>query len=253
MTKSLVLEAAVTKVKVSFLEIDGLMDETGSYYIAAPQLVDIDLIPPNRSEKQLESLLNSNSQSHFELNFVKLKTPLHPKAVNAIPLKNFEVLLARLDRKGNVKAQELRDALVGLSLHQLFCDAFGIKFEQEDRQNWLRVRMQTKETFWFMGSAIDAYYKANPRIEKFPGQNYSQPFDALNLGLFGKKSKKIKEILNIGKNQLNRDHFGEKSLKRIEMIQRIAEAQMCYHNLKPVEAVKSALALMNYATSDFKE
>ncbi|MCC5616625.1 hypothetical protein LC605_16405 [Nostoc sp. CHAB 5836] len=151
MAKTLTLSANITKVQIGFLEIDGLMDENGDYYVAIPQLVDVELIPPNRSSKQLEALLNTGFQSHVNFNFVKLKTELHPKAVNSLPLREFEILLARLDRKGNIKAQELRDTLVGLSLHQLFCDAFGIKFEQDDRQNWLKARILTKSTFWFMG------------------------------------------------------------------------------------------------------
>lgn len=130
--------------------------------------------------------------------------------------------------------------------------AFNIKFEQEDRQNWLVMRMLTKEIFWFIGDSIKQYYLKNPRIEKYPSQNYSEAFDALNLGLFGMKSQKIKNILNIGKNSLNRDHFGQSSLKKIEMVQRIAEAQIAYQGKNPVQSVKFAVALMNYQTSDFR-
>ena len=248
-----ILTAEVTKVPVGFLKFDGLMDENGDFYIAAPQLVDIELIPPNRSQKQLEALLNTGFQSQIELDFGKLKTALHPKAVNAIPLKKFEVLLARLDRKGNAKAQELRDLLVGVSLHQLFCDAFELKFEKEDRQNWLKDRLLTKESFWFMGAAIKQYFVDNPRKERYQGQNYSEPFDALNLGLFGMKAKDIRELLGIKKGGLNRDHFGKSSLKKIEMVQRIAEAQITHQGASPVDAVNFALNTMNYEIAHFSE
>ncbi|AFZ15755.1 hypothetical protein Cri9333_5000 (plasmid) [Crinalium epipsammum PCC 9333] len=250
---TLVLSAEVTDVNIGFLVIDGLMDENGNFYIAVPQMADIDLVPPNRSSKQLEAFINTGFQSHVKLDFVKLKTEFNPKPINAISLKTFEVLLARLDRKGNVKAQEFRDVLAGLSLHQLFCDAFGIRFEKEERQSWLKARMLTKETFWFMGDSIKQYYLEHPRQEKYPSQNYCEAFDTLNFALFGKRSKTIKEILGIGKSALNRDHFGQNSLKKIEMIQRIAEAQIKYESKKPVEAVKFAAAVMNYQVSDFRE
>lgn len=253
MVKTTVLSAYLTKVLIGFLEIDGLMDEQGCYYVAIPQLVDINLVPPNRSAKQLEALINAGFSSHVTFSFTKLKTSLNSKAVNALALKEFEILLARLDRKGNIKAQELRDALVGLSLHQLFSDAFGVKFEQEDRQNWLKARMLTKETFWFMGESIKQHYMRHPRIEKYPNQNYSEAFDALNFGLFGMKSQKIKNILSIGKNSLNRDHFGQSSLKKIEMVQRIAEAQIAYQGKNPVQSVQFAVGVMNYQISDFRD
>jgi hypothetical protein len=113
--------------------------------------------------------------------------------------------------------------------------------------------MLTKETFWFMGSAIESYYLRHPRIEKYPNQNYSEAFDALNKALFGKKSRDIKAILGIGKNTLNRDHFGKESLKKIEMIQRIAEAQIDHQDVKPIDAVKFAVGIMNYQISDFRD
>ncbi|MBD0266110.1 MAG: hypothetical protein ICV78_26345 [Tolypothrix sp. Co-bin9] len=53
------INAYVTKVSVAFLQIDGLMDEQVRYYVAVPQLADVELIPPNRSSKQLEGLSNS--------------------------------------------------------------------------------------------------------------------------------------------------------------------------------------------------
>jgi hypothetical protein len=79
--------------------------------------------------------------------FAKLKTSLHPKAVNAIALKDFEKLVFELALKGNERAQEFSRSLIGLSLHQLFCDAFGIKFEKEERQQYLAQRMQHRQHF----------------------------------------------------------------------------------------------------------
>ncbi|MBD2505101.1 hypothetical protein [Anabaena azotica] len=252
MLKTAILTAEETNVSIGTLLIKGLMDTNGDYYVGIPQISVLFSFPIKHASRDIKALLYKDSP--FPKDFIKLKTSLNFKPINAIPLPDFEHLLIVLDRvKNNTLAQRMRDSLVGLSLHQLFCDAFGVKFEAEDRQNWLKARLLTKETFWFMGAAIEAYYKANPRVEKYQGQNYSEPFDALNLGLFGKKSKVIKTELGIGKSALNRDHFGEKSLKNIEMIQRIAEAQIKYHGNKPVEAVKFAIALMNYPVSDFKQ
>lgn len=88
-----ILRADVTEVSIGSLTIEGLMDEKGGYYVALPQIVALNLVPPNRSLKQVEGLLGVTFQSHQ-----KFKTELNSKAVNAISLKDFEILLAKLDR-----------------------------------------------------------------------------------------------------------------------------------------------------------
>jgi hypothetical protein len=117
---------------------------------------------------------------------------------------------------------------------------------------WDELRIYTKETFWFVTDSIKNYYIENQRIEKYPGQNYSEYFDCLNIGLFGKKAKQISEELGITKGTLNRDNFGKDSLKKIEMIQRISESQIKL-SLNPLDACKKALEIMNYEIGDFKE
>lgn len=138
------LTAFVAKVQIGTIEIDGLMDEEGNYYVAIPQLAEINLVPPGRSSKQLEALTDKAFSSH---DLVKLKTPLNSKSVNALPVKLVEKLLLRLAIKGNKAAIALMEALIGLSLHQLFSDAFGVEFEREDRQRWLACRFKTRHDF----------------------------------------------------------------------------------------------------------
>ena len=138
------IKAEITQVPIGSLSIEGLMSINGDFGVAVPQLASIELVPPNRSVKQLESLLGSTFQSHL---IQKWKTELNPKAVNVLPLDQFQSLVRALDKKGNPAATLFVDALLGLSLHQLFCDAFGIKFEAEHRQQWLTTRMRTKHDF----------------------------------------------------------------------------------------------------------
>lgn len=156
-------------------------------------------------------------------------------------------------KSGNERAGEILESLVSTTLDIIVNDQFQREYKAFQAQQWTEGRILTKETFWFMGASIEAYYDRHPRVEKFKGQNYSDAFDALNLGLFGLKAKEIRNILGIGKNKLNRDHFGRQSLKRIEMIQRIAEAQVTHCDMSPPDAVNWAIAKMHYDQIDFSE
>ena len=77
-------------------------------------------------------------------------------------------------------------------------------------------------------------------------------FNHLLIGLFGKKSKTIKAELGINKGQLNRDHFGEESLKRIEMVQRIGKSQIG-KGVHPMDAVTMAIDIMSYDCIDYND
>jgi hypothetical protein len=94
-----IISSKVATVKLGTLEIEGLLFEDGRFGVAFPQLERLNLVPPNRSIKQLEALLGIVFPSH-----VKTKNELNSKAVNAIDLCDFERVLRTLDRK---KASEL--------------------------------------------------------------------------------------------------------------------------------------------------
>jgi len=135
------MKAVVTKVNLFGTEVEGLMLPDGSFGVAFAQAAEINLVPPNRSLKQLNALLGTDFQSH------QTKSELNPKAVNYLTLNEFELLIRKLDRKGNKVAQDLTDNLVGLSLVQLFSDAFGVKFEKAERQQWVDLRQQHRDLF----------------------------------------------------------------------------------------------------------
>lgn len=134
-------KAVIAQVPFGNLSLEGLMAEDGTFGIAVPQLVSHDLVPPNRSLKQLKALHSIEISSH------QWRTALNSKTVNVILLPDFEKLLRKLDKSGNKAAEQIVDDLVGLSMHQLFSDAFGQKFEKEDRQEWLTNRQFHEKRF----------------------------------------------------------------------------------------------------------
>ena len=136
------LTANITLVQLGYLTIEGLLCSEGNFYVGIPQMVESGLVKSDRHRNELRTLKLFLPEG---FQFVKIKTKLNPKAINTLSLLDFEKLLAKLDRAGNKKAQELRDDLVGLSLTQLFSDAFNIKFEKEERKDYLEARQEHRD------------------------------------------------------------------------------------------------------------
>jgi len=138
---NLTQKAEIAQVPFGNLSLEGLMAEDGTFGIAVPQLISHNLVRQNNAQRDVQTYMGET------FNFVKWKTVISIRAVNVILLTDFEKLLAKLDRAGNKAAQDMRDDLVGMSMHQLFSDAFGIKFEKEDHQSYLIDRQSHREDF----------------------------------------------------------------------------------------------------------
>ena len=136
-----ILTAEIANVQVGSLTIEGVMFPDGSYGIAIPQVASLFLESQNQASQTVKRLLGKDFKAH------KAKTKFNRNMTLVVLLPDFERLLAKLDRAGNKKAQDFRDVMVGLSFHQMFSDAFGVKFEKEDRQRWLESRFNTKHDF----------------------------------------------------------------------------------------------------------
>jgi hypothetical protein len=231
-----ILTAAIAIVQIGYVKFEGLMDEEGNYYVAVPQLVTLDLIPPDRSLKQLQAIHSNAFQTH-----VKLKTALHPKAVNAIPLRDLEGLILELAIKGNQAAIDLARMLVGLSLQQVFSDAFGIKFEQEERQKWLKTRQAGKQVRYSLTDAIKWWLENNEVSDNTRKWIYANCSDAVNLGLFGRKASKLCVDLQVPDKNKLRDALTDKELLWLSEIEHLAARLIIKQGWEPVPAVKEAI------------
>ena len=136
-----IIKATVTQVQIGPSALQGLMTEDGVFGVAVPQISEHFQFPNKHASRNIKALLGKGFQ------FAKWKTELNPKAVNVILLADLELMIFELAMQGNPTAIALSRALIGLSLHQLFCDAFGQKFEAEERQWWLNTRLATKIDF----------------------------------------------------------------------------------------------------------
>ena len=235
-----ILTATVSTVKVGGLEFEGLMLEDGTFLIALQQTANIFSVLPNSAQIWLERLLGKGFQ------FYKVKTN-RPKqegkqnrAENAISLIQFEQVIRKLDRQGNQQAQNLVDAMLGLSLTQLFSDAFHVKFESEDRQAWLTARIKGKVARRGLTDAIKDWYIRNPNGTSRPQHvMYAVTTNRIYQALWGLDAMCLESILRCGRNKA-RDFMDSDSIKLLDR----AESNVCDYidddNIKPVDAVSLA-------------
>lgn len=135
------IKAQIASVSFGGLEIEGLLLPDGSFAIAVPQICSLFQFAKDHGNRTIKALLGNDFQ------FAKVNSTLNPKPVNVLRLTDFEKLVFRLALKQNQIAIDFSESLIGLSLHQLFCDAFKIKFEAAERQEWLTNRQLVKESF----------------------------------------------------------------------------------------------------------
>lgn len=246
-----ILTATIATVKLGNLEFEGLMFEDGSFGISVPQIAM--LFPYFKTDKNNASILLKRLMGK-DFKTDKSKTAFNKNITTYVDLIAFERIIRKLDKQNDPVAENIAESLIGLSLTQLFSDAFHQKFEAEDRQQYLIRRQESKQTFWLIASCVKDWYELT-KVERSapPHVYYSQAFDAINLGLFGKKSKQMKDELGRGKGDLVRDDFSPEALRRITSIQEIAANYLKNEPThKPTLAIAFALNVCGYQVIDYR-
>ncbi len=241
------IKAQIAIVNLGHIQIEGLLGSDGKFYVAVPQIAEYFQFDKNQASRDIKVLLGGGFQ------FDKATTPLNPKAVNIVSLDQFHRVLAEIAFKGNVLAQEVLRDMSALGLHQLFCDAFGIQLDAEDRAKWLQLRLEAKSLFWELTGQIKVWIQCREcTAPEFT--YYSNAFDCLNLQLFGKKSKTIREELSIETpDGLNRNSFGANALRSIGVVQSGAARMMAKEGCKPVDAIKHIVSVNYIEVMNYRE
>jgi hypothetical protein len=122
--------------------IEGLMDETGEFYVGVPQFCRAFSLSTAHASRDFKRLLGQ------DLSLTRLKTPLNSNPVNGIPVAYLQPLIFELSLKGNRHAIGCGRSLMQLSVIQLFKDAFDVPFGKDERQAllaaWYPVREKCK-------------------------------------------------------------------------------------------------------------
>jgi hypothetical protein len=229
-------KAQVAEVFIGLISIKGLMLEDGSFAVGVPQICEQFNIPQKNAVRDFKSLLGES------FTFLKVKIENSRVTMNTISLLDYERLVAKLDRKGNFFAQQFRDDLVGLSLQQLFCDAFGQKFDLEERQQWLKIRQEGKITRRHLTDAVADYIKLHNITGNKATFYYKQVTDKIYEGLTGiKTTKKLREKLDVPEKQTPRDYVSDHDLLHIQEVEDTVQRYIDSEDQEPLEAVDQVI------------
>ena len=133
--------ARVATYDVAGFVIEFLHLPDGSFGIGVSQVAEQFQLLQQNATRDIKRLLGEGS------NLFQTKSELAKRAVNYLTLEQFEKVVFELSLKGNLKAQELTRDMIGLSLVQLAHDAFGIKYENEKRLQWMEFRALHKKQY----------------------------------------------------------------------------------------------------------
>lgn len=235
-------KAEVTTIAFGNTQIEGLRftdTENIEFGVAIPQIASQFLDDQNQASKTIKRLLGKDFKA------TKAKTEFNRNYVNVVSLKDYEKIIFRLALKGNAKAISFSEDLIGLSLHQLFCDAFKIKFEAEDRQEWLKIRQTGKETRKTLTDAIRDYCQRNndDLSVNYKKWIFNNATDAVNQGVFdGRRARELKRDWQIDGDV--REHFSKDELRWVEQVEDLAMRTIEQDNVEPIQSVKYAISVL---------
>ena len=230
--------AEIATVKIGHFEFEGLMLHDGTVGIAVSQICSVFSFLNKNAHRDIQSLLNEPSP------FLKWSSKLNSKAVNVLLLPSFERLIFRLALKQNKVAISLSEQLIGLSLQQLFSDAFCIQFEKEERQQWIKDRQEGKEKRRTLTDSIKDYLLSYPHADK---NLYALVTDLISLGIFNRCATQLKTDWT-AKNP--RDEMTNKELSYVAEVEALTSRLIDRDGLHPLTAAKEALTRLIIPVSD---
>lgn len=234
-SKQATLKANVADVHIGMRVIEGLQFEDGTFGIALQQLASMFQLRSDMVQNQIQSLLGKDaSLVKVKTNREAIKGKRVRSAENALSLVDFERVLLKLYKAGNAQAESLVDDLVGLSITQLFNDAFGIKFELTARQQYLLERAAGKHQRKTLTNAVKDDLVSNAALysPKAKANIYCNITNAVYIGFTGMGAKKLRKLYNIPLADNLRDHLTPESLAQLALYEGLCADQYYKYNGK---------------------
>lgn len=140
MTNNKLKKALVASVDFGDTKIEGLQMPDGTYGVTARQANDI--LQFSTHPTHISRTVKRSLGKDYRLTRLSTELTNNPQLV--LTLEQFEMLVKVLAKKGNQDAIQFALDTMGVSLRQRFADAFGEKFEKEEREKWIKQRSSHK-------------------------------------------------------------------------------------------------------------
>ena len=187
--------------------------------------------------RDLKSLLGA------DLSLLKVQTDLNSNAINAITLDQFEKVILRLAVKGNKTAIELAESLIGLSLRQFVCDAFWIKFEREEREQYNSSRQAGKVSRSAWRDLVNKFLLKTEATDTVRTITFSELSNAINVAVTGFDSHYWRKKLQLVANTPLRDHLSAETLYEMDKIESVS-AGLMRQGRTPMDSVHQAIKVL---------
>lgn len=143
-------KARISTVTLGNIEVEGIMLPNGDFGILVQQVAKLlpNSVTQNNATRSTKALLDKNNPLlKTKVDRSDSDVAYHSRELNYIKIIELEKVIVEASIKGDPDAIELNRQLVGLSLTQLWSDAFGVKFEQEERTQYLANRQEHLKAF----------------------------------------------------------------------------------------------------------
>lgn len=241
------MKAKKATVTIGHLEVDGYLMDDGRFGMSLSELGFISGISSDKQDSA--SRLSRKMKSRQAL--ARFPQGFETQTVSVlgltIKLINIDDVSRVLRIVGTERSEELLDLFVSFSLQQLFCDAFGQKFETQERQAWLQIRTQGIEKRNKWTDAIKAYGESHPVTETWQKWIYCNVSDRLNTALTGHKAKYWCDLLECTPGTL-RDNWTPTHLSNVEAIERHATV-LCIRGMEPMDALEASIEFFDLAVN----
>jgi hypothetical protein len=221
------IKAKFTQVQIGNFSIDGYLLPDGSFGMSQTQVfswVDSSVLPSQAAKRYIEITRSKVAQTLTPNGFVvhrKIVVRGCNERVNVVPINDVAQFLVVALAMGYTECAGILALLSSLSLQQLFCDAFNIKFEKAERQEWITNRQRTIDTF--KSCLTDALKESG----------FTEPWQ------YGTFIHQLQDGLGIKDG--TRDELSIKDLSRLTCAQEYIGMAITEFNCEPYRALRSCL------------